>query len=171
MQSPSDHSEKRALRRAARERRANHAAALGETGRNRAGAAACGLQAQIAGLAGKRTISAYWPLAEEFDARAIMHFFHERDCPVALPVLAGPANALAFRRWTPETALVPADFSVMVPPAAAETLLPSLLFVPLLAFDRRGFRLGYGGGYYDRTIAALGKAGPAPLCVGLAFAM
>ena len=171
MTSRSELSGKQTLRRRARQRRAAHGAALGGAARARAGEAACGHLERIVATAGHRMVSAYWPLDDEFDARPIMHFFHRADCAVGLPVVAGRAKPLLFRRWTPDMALVKADFNVMVPPADGEAIVPGLMFVPLLAFDRRGFRLGYGGGYYDRTIAALSQAGRAPLCIGLAFAM
>ena len=69
-----------------------------------------------------------------------------------MPVIGGRGRPLGFRRWTPGVATEPGPFGVPVP-AAGETLEPDVLIVPMLAFDRRGHRLGYGGGFYDRTIS------------------
>lgn len=87
---------------------------------------------------------------------------------MALPVVQGKGQALLFRRWAPGDALVRAAFGVSEPLASAEEVEPSLIFTPLAAFDRLGGRVGYGGGYYDRTLAAL-RARHATLAVGVAF--
>ena len=116
-------------------------------------------------------VSAYWPLVGEFDVRAILHALHARGHPCGLPVTGRRGTPLTFRRWTPETALEIGAFRVAVPSADAEVLRPDVLLVPLLAVDRRGFRLGYGGGFYDRTLAALrADDGPRPRGIGIGFA-
>ncbi len=121
-------------------------------------------------LASDRTISAYWPVRSEFDPRPIMAEAVDRGLAVALPVVAGPDRPLFFRRWLPGMALEPAAMDIPVPPATAEELQPDILIVPLLAFDKQGFRLGYGGGFYDRTIARLRGPGQGAAAIGLGFA-
>jgi 5-formyltetrahydrofolate cyclo-ligase len=113
-------------------------------------------------------VSAYWPLEEEFDPRPLFTELHRRGHPVGLPVIPGKGQPLLFRRWEPNVELVRGSFRVMTPPPTAPEIVPKLLLVPLLAFDRDGYRLGYGGGFYDRTIAKLRSAGEAP-AVGVTF--
>jgi 5-formyltetrahydrofolate cyclo-ligase len=88
---------------------------------------------------------------------------------LALPVVVGPGLPLVFHAWAPGEPTVRAGFGLEVPAAEIE-VVPDLLLVPMLAFDARGHRLGYGGGFYDRTIAALRAGGVAPHAFGVAFA-
>jgi len=115
-------------------------------------------------------VSGFWPLEDEFDPRPLFEALYERGHPIGLPVVVGRAQPLIFRRWVPGMALVRGNFRVMTPPPEAPEVVPRVLLVPLLAFDRAGFRLGYGGGFYDRTLAKLRAVGEA-LAVGVAFAM
>lgn len=89
--------------------------------------------------------------------------------PLCLPVIARKAAPLVFRSWKPGQPLVDRPFGLKEPPEGAEDVEPDLLFVPLAAFDAEGRRVGYGGGFYDRTLEKLRAGGPA-YAVGLAFA-
>lgn len=110
------------------------------------------------------TIAGFWPLAGEIDILPLLHTLAGLGNPVALPVTPRIGNPLSFRLWRPGDVLVPERFGTMRP--VGDPCVPTYLLVPLLAFDRRGYRLGYGGGFYDRTLAGL----PGAIAVGCAFA-
>lgn len=122
----------------------------------------------IAALAphGGKVLSGYWPMRDEADPRPAMA---AHDGPVCLPVVPGKAVPLVFRRWQGE-ALVPGPFGTSHPPDSQPVLRPDVLIVPLAGFDRRGNRIGYGGGYYDRTLQLLRETGHVT-AIGLAFAV
>ena len=114
-------------------------------------------------------VSAYWPIGSEIDPRPLMTHLHENGHPIALPVTAARGNPLVFRAWRPDDTLEAAGFGTRVPLAFQQEVTPRVLIVPLLAFDRAGYRLGYGGGFFDRTLARLRESG-AVLAVGVAYA-
>ena len=101
-------------------------------------------------------IAGFWPMADEIDIRPLLVALSGRGHPVALPVTPGRGQALTFRLWRPGDTLVAERFGTFCP--AGETAAPDFLLVPLLAWDGAGRRLGYGGGYYDRTLAGLRDA-------------
>ena len=113
--------------------------------------------------------SGYIPVRQELDVLPLAHALAERGLTGSLPCVEDAGKPLLFRRWQADGPLVAAGFGLSEPPADAPAIEPDLLLVPLLAFDRRGHRLGYGRGFYDRTLAAL-RARRAIVAVGLAFA-
>lgn len=117
-----------------------------------------------------RVLAGYMPMRTEIDCLPAMaaHVAAGQGGRVCVPVIPGPAQALHFHEWTPGARMVAGAFGALIPEGGAE-LVPSVLIVPLLAFDRRGFRLGYGGGFYDRTLERLRARGPVT-AVGFAFA-
>lgn len=121
-------------------------------------------------LAPASTVSGYWPVRDELDIRPLLHRLHEAGHRCALPVVVGHRRPLLFRVWTPDTPIEEADFGISVPTRTAAEVVPDVLIVPLLAFDPEGYRLGYGGGYYDLTLARLRAERPQTLAVGVAFA-
>ncbi len=114
-------------------------------------------------------VAGYWPMGDEFDVRPLMHTLHARGHGCCLPVVTGQGAPLTFREWSPGATLSPAAFGTSVPGGDAPEVTPGVLLVPLLAFDGRGCRLGYGGGFYDRTLARLRAAGGPVLAVGIGF--
>jgi 5-formyltetrahydrofolate cyclo-ligase len=109
-------------------------------------------------------VAGFWPLAGEIDIRPLLTALAERGHAVLLPVTPQRGLPLTFRRWRPGDVMASGRFGTPVP--VGEPMVPTMLLVPLLAFDRQGRRLGYGAGYYDRTLAAL----PGAHTLGCAFA-
>jgi len=158
---------KKALRAELRERRARI-----EPGVHAEASRRAGLEAMtVLPLAPGALVSAFWPLGDEIDTRPLLKALHQFEVTVALPRLEGRGRPLAFHRWLPDEALEPGPWGLMQPPEAAPLVVPKIMLVPLLGFDRRGYRIGYGGGFYDRTIDALRGRGPAPMTAGFAFAL
>ena len=100
-------------------------------------------------------VSGFWPMAEELDIRPLMVDLLNQGCQLALPVVQGKGLPLVFRAWRPGDALEAGVFGTLQPSAKREIVEPDALIVPLLACDKDGWRLGYGGGFYDRTLAGL----------------
>ena len=100
-------------------------------------------------------VSAFWPMPGELDLRPLLEALHARGCVCALPVVVARDAPLVFRAWEPGVTLVTSPFGIAEPGPERAELKPQQALVPLLAFDDDGYRLGYGGGFYDRTLAAL----------------
>lgn len=126
------------------------------------------LAAALDGLLAERDITrvaAFWPVRREPDLRAWMRQRVMNGLEVALPVITAAGKPLKFARWRPGEPLRRGRWGI-AEPAGFEWLVPELVIVPLLGVDANGFRLGNGGGYYDRTFAALS---PPPITVGVGY--
>ena len=128
------------------------------------GRAAAILAEYLAGFRGQ-ALAGYMPMRTEIDPLAAMA---AHDGPVGVPVIMAKATPLRFRVWGPDVVMMAGEFGAFIP-AAGDWVEPAVLIVPLLAFDAAGYRLGYGGGFYDRTLAGLRARGPVT-AVGFAFA-
>ncbi|HEY6335659.1 MAG TPA: 5-formyltetrahydrofolate cyclo-ligase [Alphaproteobacteria bacterium] len=106
-------------------------------------------------LAKGAIVSGYWPGRSELDIRPLMEALHVEGHAIALPVVMGRGKPLVFRAWRPGADLEERKFGLREPAATAAELVPSVLLVPFVAFDEEGYRIGYGAGYYDMTLAAL----------------
>lgn len=119
-------------------------------------------------LQDRNPVGGYWPIRSEVDPRPLMQALTSRGQDVALSQVLHPH--LSFRLWRPGDVLVKGGFGVHEPGPDAPEVFPNALLVPLLAFDRRGGRIGYGKGHFDRAIASLEDKYPI-LTIGLAYAV
>ncbi|MEW5965346.1 MAG: 5-formyltetrahydrofolate cyclo-ligase [Pseudomonadota bacterium] len=156
--------DKAAARAAAKARRAVAHAAEG------AASGAALAAADLAALAPHWpcAVSAFLAIGEEIDTLPLIEKAIAAGCTVGLPVIERKAAPLLFRRWAPGEPLDEKAWGIREPLPAAALVEPDLLLVPLLAFDATGFRLGYGGGFYDRTLARL-RAMKRVVAVGVAY--
>lgn len=122
------------------------------------------LAAVLASLA-PRVLAGYMPIRTEIDPLPVMRAY---GGPVSVPVIEAEGRPLLFQHWTPSSVMVDGPFGAQIPQTGA-MLTPQVLVVPLVAFDGRGYRLGYGGGFYDRTLERLRRLGPVT-AIGFAFA-
>lgn len=121
------------------------------------------------GISGS-AIGGYWPIGDEFDPRPLLLRLASQGVGLALPAITEPGTPLSFRSWQPGTPLRPGPLGTSVPEGPDCTDAVIMLLVPLLAFDRRGQRLGFGGGYYDRTLARLRRRPNFQYAIGIGFA-
>ena len=120
------------------------------------------------GIEAGSAVSGFWPIKSEVDVRPLMFALRERGARLALPAILDH-ETIVFRELVRGAPLVDMGFGTAGPGEEAEILDPRLMLVPLAAFDARGHRIGYGGGYYDRAIERLQAKGHAPRLVGVAF--
>lgn len=122
------------------------------------------------GVAAGRRVAGYWPIATELDDRPLLARLHARGIVCALPVMVAWDRPLVFRRWTPHDIVTLDERGLFEPGPDVREIVPDVLLLPFLAADRRGCRLGQGGGHFDRTLAALRGRG-AVTAVGVGFAV
>ncbi|RTL66679.1 MAG: 5-formyltetrahydrofolate cyclo-ligase [Hyphomicrobiales bacterium] len=125
------------------------------------------LDATIARIAA-RSVSLYWPFRGEPDLRQWMHSAHEKRLRIALPLVVAKGRPLVFRAWRPGAPMARGAWNIPYP-VDGEAIVPEVVIASLVGFDAAGFRLGYGGGYFDRTLASLTLA-PIAIGVGHPFA-
>jgi 5-formyltetrahydrofolate cyclo-ligase len=113
-------------------------------------------------------VSGFVPYKSEIDTVPLLSALERAGWQTCLPVVIAAGAPLRFRAWAPGEALVPGAWDIPVPPDTAPECLPDVLLVPMLAFDRSGYRLGYGGGFYDRTLEKLRRLTKA-VAIGVAY--
>jgi len=127
------------------------------------------IDAVLRGLLAERTgvLGVYWPFRGEFDPRSLIDWAIATGRAIALPVVVDKKGPLEYRAWRPGEPLVDGVWGIPIP-EKRDLVIPSIVLAPLVGFDPACFRLGYGGGYFDRTLAALV---PRPLAIGVGFAI
>jgi 5,10-methenyltetrahydrofolate synthetase len=111
------------------------------------------------------SLGVYWPMRGEPDLHALYTRLHAQGAQLALPVVIAPQQPLQFVAWTPGEAVQQDRFGACIPSAQNERIQPEALLIPCLGFTRSGYRLGYGGGFYDRTLAVK----PRPYSLGIGY--
>jgi len=111
------------------------------------------------------TLAFYWPIRGEYDPRPLVAKLRERGAVTALPVVVAPGQPLVFREWHPGVALASGPLG-MLQPVGSDLVVPTAALVPMVGWDDAGYRLGYGGGFFDRTLASLAKK---PVAIGVGY--
>lgn len=111
------------------------------------------------------TLAFCWPIRGEYDARSFLQQLRERGAVTALPVVVAPRQPLVFREWHPGVTLASGPLGIPYP-VDSELVVPTAALLPMLGWDEAGYRLGYGGGFFDRTLASLTKK---PVVIGVSY--
>jgi 5-formyltetrahydrofolate cyclo-ligase len=122
------------------------------------------LERSFPGLAAAK-LAFCWPIRGEYDARPLLHTLRHRGALTALPVVVAPKQPLVFREWHPGMALASGPLGIPFPPAS-ELVMPTALLLPMVGWDEAGYRLGYGAGFFDLTLASLPKR---PVVIGVGY--
>ena len=122
------------------------------------------LERSFPGLAAAK-LAFCWPIRGEYDARPLLHTLRHRGALTALPVVVAPKQPLVFREWHPGVALDSGPLGIPFPPAS-ELVMPTSLLLPMVGWDEAGYRLGYGAGFFDLTLASLPKR---PVVIGVGY--
>jgi 5-formyltetrahydrofolate cyclo-ligase len=125
---------------------------------------------QLLGDVTGKTVSLYMPIRGELDPTPLAPVLRSLGAAIALPRVTAEEEPMAFRAWAPEDRLHKGFGGILEPAETAPEAVPDIVIVPLAAFDRRGFRIGYGKGHFDRTLGPLAR-GRRPFLVGYAFAL
>ena len=112
-----------------------------------------------------RVISAYWPFKAEVDLRPLLGRLQTKGWTTSLPSVVKPRTPLEFLRWTPDSEMVPGVYGIPVP-STRDVVVPDIVILPLVGFDSENYRLGYGGGFFDVTLAGMH---PRPRSIGVGF--
>jgi len=122
------------------------------------------LERSFPGLAAAK-LAIYWPIRGEYDARPLAQILRKRGAVTALPVVVGARQPLVFREWHPDVALATGPLGISYP-VGSDPVVPTAVLVPMLGWDEAGYRLGYGAGFFDRTLASLT---PKPAVIGVSY--
>jgi len=122
----------------------------------------------FAGVSAPAIVSGYMPIGDEANILGLMERLARDGFTIALPVIVGKGQPLQFRSWSPGDVLDEVQWSIREPSETAEVVAPDVMLCPLLAFDDAGYRLGYGGGFYDRSLAEIRATKPV-ITIGVAF--
>jgi len=152
-------------RRALRTRLIAAREAMNDSTFERCSTAIAGFLARVVPLCSPRLLGFYWPHRREYDAVPIARELVANGGAAALPVVLGKGRPLEFRRWWPGIEMASGVYGIPYP-AVGEAVFADVLLAPMVGFDNAGYRLGYGGGYYDRTLAADGQR---PTVIGIGF--
>lgn len=118
-----------------------------------------------------KIISGYWPMANEVDIVPVFDYLHQQNYKITLPISSPNSSFLTFSSWYPGVTMVEDFLGFHYPENTEKDLTPDLLLVPVVAFDKRGYRLGYGKGFYDKTMDFLHQHDPHIRTLGVAFSI